>query len=75
MNPRAVVRRHKTTLQPREKPLKTVHASLTPQAIELLDELVSYGVYGRTRADAIRRIVDRFLVEETGPRRAEAARQ
>ena len=47
----------------KELPLKKVSASLTPQALALLDQLVTRGLHGRTRTDAIRRIVDRYLIE------------
>ena len=42
---------------------RRISLTLSVQAIELVDELYRRGLWGRTRADVVRRLTERALLE------------
>lgn len=57
------------------QPQRPINLRLPPRQLELLDELVEYGLYGASRAEVIRTLITRGLVEAARQGAIEIRRQ
>lgn len=56
----------------RKQKAKVISFTPSPVGYALLDQLTEFGVYGRTRADIVKRVVERWLAENFAQRLASA---